>query len=77
MAYLRMNGLTPRTAASQLGQSTETPELRPLPWAIERKPDPKEVKREARREKIAGAGTYIAVIGGLLGIWLSLRALKS
>lgn len=56
-----------------LGQSVETPELRPLPWQLDRAPDPRAAKLKARKESLGTAATLVALVGGALGIAGALR----
>jgi len=70
MAQFRVIMLPPHRAQLRgLGQETEIPEIRPLPWDLNRGPDTK----QARMEKLAAASTVIALIGGALGIAQAIR----
>jgi hypothetical protein len=53
----------------------ETPEYRPLPWAKAKQPTVQEVRRQERMERLGDMGTIVGVVGGTLGLILTLRAL--
>lgn len=56
--------------------SDETPNVGPLPWEID-KPAAGPSALEVREKRWSAVGTVVGVVGGLLGIALSLRALAS
>lgn len=57
-----------------LGES-ETPDVKQLPWELLRAPDPKAQAKAARMERLSEFGTVLGVVGGTLGLVLTLRAL--
>lgn len=71
-----MSGLEIRTLRqfNGLGES-ETPDVKPLPWDLLRAPDPKAQARSARMDALQTFGTVLSVVGGTLGLILTLRAL--
>lgn len=68
--------LSPEPAYATLGQATETPELRALPWEIGQEPSAETLRKRRSEERWQKASTLIGVIGGALGILLSYRALR-
>jgi hypothetical protein len=68
-----VSGLELRTLRQFNGLgASETPDVKPLPWA---KPDPRQQKRAERMERLSTFGTILGVVGGTLGLILTLRAL--
>lgn len=57
-----------------LGES-ETPDVKQLPWDLLRAPDPKAQARAARMTKLSEFGAILGVVGGTLGLFLTLKAL--
>jgi hypothetical protein len=53
--------------------ASETPELRTLPWD---KPSPVELRKEARMGKVQEWALFVGLLGGALGIYLSLKAIR-
>jgi hypothetical protein len=54
----------------------ETPEYRPMPWDKPMEPTSVELRKQARLAKMQEWAVPIGLIGGALGIMLSLRAIK-
>ena len=53
--------------------SSETPEIRELPWQIDKGPS----KSERRWSTLEKVGTVAGVIGGIFGVVLAIRSFRS
>ncbi len=56
-----------------MGLTDETPEVRPLPWG----PDQAELKKLQKQERLDTANLMIGLVGGALGIVISVHAVRS
>jgi len=56
-----------------MGLVLETPEIRPLPWG----PDASELKQIKKQERLSYANLLIGLVGGTLGIILSVSAVRA
>jgi hypothetical protein len=52
---------------------SETPELRTLPWD---RPSSGELRKKARMSKAQEWAVFVGILGGALGIYMSLRAIR-
>lgn len=78
MGYAYALGPEPRYAAVSpgLGQQSETPEVRSLPWEIDQGPGPEQLAAQQSKVRWERASMVVGLLGGTLGILLSWRALK-
>jgi hypothetical protein len=59
-----------------LGQ-TETPDVKSLPWQIDQEPTEEELKAEKRAATFDKVSMVVGLLGGIFGLILSVRALRS
>jgi hypothetical protein len=71
-----VSGLELRTLRqfNALGMS-ETPDIKTLPWDINQAPGPEAQRKAALMGRLSDFGTVLGVVGGTLGLILTLRAL--